>query len=49
MNIDQTALTYIIGLGTVLSFILLGIIQFVSLKKRGEVNDACPLMKDCRH
>lgn len=41
MNIDQTALTYIIGLGTVLSFLFTWYNSIRKPQERSEVNDAC--------
>jgi len=41
MNIDQTALTYIIGLGTILSFIFTWYNSIRKPQEKGEVNDAC--------
>jgi len=41
MSIDQTALTYIIGLGTVFSFIFTWYNSIRKPQERGEVNDAC--------
>ena len=41
MSIDQTTLTYIIGLGTVFSFIFTWYNSIRKPQERGEVNDAC--------
>lgn len=40
MNIDQTALTYIIGLGTVLSFIFTWYNSIRKPQQKGEIQDA---------